>query len=40
MRKPKNIHPTLVNPNNLYKNNLYYASEAVRAINEKNSMAV
>ena len=35
MRKPKNIHPTLVNPNNLYKNYLYYTSETVKASTKK-----
>lgn len=41
MPKPKNIMPTLVNPYNLSsKNSRYYVTEALRAINEKNSMAV
>jgi len=41
MPKPKNIMPTLVNPySSSNKNSRYYVTEAVRAINEKNSMAV
>jgi len=40
MPKPKNILPTLFNPYNTSKNNRYYVTEAIRAINEKNSMAV
>ena len=41
MPKPKNIMLTLVNPYSLSnKNSRYYVTEAVRAINEKNSMAV
>ncbi len=40
MPKPKNISPLLVNPYNSIRNNYYYISEVIRAIHEKNSLAV
>jgi hypothetical protein len=38
--KPKNITTFNVNPYLSIKNNQYYLSEVVRAIHEKNSLAV
>jgi hypothetical protein len=38
--KPANFHPLLSNPYHSKKYNSYYISEAIRAINEKNSLAI
>jgi hypothetical protein len=38
--KPKNFKPTYSNPYSPRRNSTYYISEAVRAVNEKNSLVV
>lgn len=38
--KPKNFKPTYINPYSPRRHSTYYVSEAIRAINEKNSLAV
>ena len=40
MPKPKNYKPTYLNPYSPRRHNIYYVSEAVRAIHEKNSLSI